>query len=61
LHIVSSALVGAHVCTAPFKVYKQLYSHPLTDKGNAAFLKDWETVPDRDIIGQVQRWLAKQG
>ena len=60
IHVIGSALAGAHVCTAPLKVYKQLYSHPLTDKGNAAFLKDWETVPDRDIIGQVQRWLAKQ-
>ena len=59
MHIVQSAMVGAHVCTAPFKVYKQLYSHPLTDKGNVAFLKDWETVPDRDIVGQVTRWLAK--
>lgn len=61
MHIVASALAGAHVCTAPFKVYKQLYSHPLTDKGNAAFLKDWESVPDRDIIGQVERFLAKRG
>ncbi len=58
MHIVQSALAGADVCTAPFKVYKQLFSHPLTDKGNAAFLKDWESVPDRDIIGQVERWLA---
>lgn len=61
MHIVASALAGAHVCTAPFKVYKQLFSHPLTDKGNAAFLKDWETVPDRDIIGQVERFLARKG
>jgi len=61
MHIVQSALAGADVCTAPFKVYKQLFSHPLTDKGNAAFLKDWETVPDRDIIGQVERWLATRG
>ncbi len=60
MHVVQSALAGAHVCTAPLKVYKQLFSHPLTDKGNVAFLKDWETVPDRDIIGQVERWLAKR-
>lgn len=60
LHVVASAMAGSHVCTAPLKVYKALYSHPLTDKGNIAFLKDWETVPDRDIIGQVNRWLAKR-
>jgi hypothetical protein len=34
--------------------------HPLTDIGNARFLKDWEKVPDRDISGQVERWLAKR-
>lgn len=61
MHIVQSALAGAHVATAPLKVYKQLFSHPLTDKGNVAFLKDWETVPDRDIVGQVERWLAAKG
>ncbi len=61
LHMVQAAMAGSDVATAPFKVYKALYSHPLTDKGNAAFLKDWETVPDRDIIGQVNRWLASRG
>ena len=60
LHMVQAALAGSDVATAPFKVYKALFSHPLTDKGNAAFLKDWETVPDRDIIGQVNRWLASR-
>jgi transaldolase len=60
LHIVQAAEAGADVSTAPFKVLKSLFSHPLTDKGNAGFLKDWETVPDRDIIGQVERWLARR-
>lgn len=60
LHVVQSALAGAHVATMPYKVLKALYSHPLTDKGNAAFLKDWETVPNRDIISQVEAFLAKQ-
>ena len=60
VHLVQSAMAGAHVATAPFKVYKQCFGHPLTDKGNAAFLKDWESVPDRDIIGQVERFLAKR-
>ena len=60
LHIVQAAEAGADVSTAPFKVLKMLFSHPLTDKGNAGFLKDWETVPDRDIIGQVERWLGRR-
>jgi transaldolase len=61
LHIVQVAAVGSHVATLPFKVLKALYSHPLTDKGNAAFLKDWETVPNKDILGQVAAFQARQG
>lgn len=57
-HIVQAALAGAHVATVPYKVIKQSLKHPLTDSGNEAFLKDWSTVPDRDIVGQVERWLA---
>jgi transaldolase len=30
--------------TAPASVIRQLFSHPLTDKGIAAFLKDWEAT-----------------
>lgn len=42
LHVVEAALVGAHVATIPPKILYQLYQHPLTDKGLAAFMKDWE-------------------
>ena len=42
MHVVDSARMGAHVVTAPPKVVRQLYAHPLTDKGLAAFLADWE-------------------
>lgn len=42
LHIIESAKMGAHVMTAPPSVIKQLYSHPLTDKGLAAFVEDWK-------------------
>ncbi len=42
MHIVDSALVGAHVATIPFKVIKQLVHHPLTDKGLESFLDDWK-------------------
>src|SRR5690606_37860396 len=41
-HIVEAALIGADVCTIPPAVLKQLVAHPLTDKGLAAFLADWE-------------------
>ncbi|MFP4623982.1 MAG: fructose-6-phosphate aldolase [Gemmatimonadota bacterium] len=50
-HVVESALMGADVGTMPPKVLWQLLQHPLTDKGLAAFLSDWETLPeDRRVI-----------
>ncbi len=42
LHVYQSALAGAHVGTLPFKVFQQLFKHPLTDIGLEQFLKDWE-------------------
>lgn len=45
LHVREAALYGAHVCTIPLGVIKQLMSHPLTDIGIEKFLKDWEKVP----------------
>ncbi|MBC7634832.1 MAG: fructose-6-phosphate aldolase [Acetobacteraceae bacterium] len=41
IHVVQAAKLGAHVATLPPNVLRMLYSHPLTDKGLAAFLKDW--------------------
>ncbi|MBU4483958.1 fructose-6-phosphate aldolase [bacterium] len=45
IHVLESALMGAHVATIPFNVVKQLAKHPLTDIGVDKFLKDWEKVP----------------
>ncbi|MBP9892689.1 MAG: fructose-6-phosphate aldolase [Planctomycetes bacterium] len=42
IHVHQAALMGADVSTIPFKVFGQLVQHPLTDKGLAQFLKDWE-------------------
>jgi transaldolase len=39
-HVRESALAGADVATIPGSVFKQMYGHPLTDKGLAAFLAD---------------------
>lgn len=41
-HVVDAALLGADVVTIPPKILTQLYQHPLTDNGLAAFLADWE-------------------
>ena len=40
-HVVDAAKLGAHVVTVPPAVLKQLFNHPLTEKGLAAFLADW--------------------
>jgi transaldolase len=42
MHIVSAAKMGAHVVTCPPDVIRKLYHHPLTDKGLAAFVEDWQ-------------------
>ncbi len=41
IHLIEAAKMGADVATIPPGVIKQLYNHPLTDKGLAGFLKDW--------------------
>jgi transaldolase len=46
MHVVQAALIGADVATIPAKVLHQLMQHPLTDKGLAAFLADWEKLPE---------------
>jgi transaldolase len=40
-HVIESAKMGAHVATMPGSVLRQLYQHPLTDKGLAQFVADW--------------------
>lgn len=42
--MADSALVGAHIATVPYSVLKKAVTHPLTDKGIAAFMKDWQEV-----------------
>mgnify|MGYP003655187245 CR=1 FL=1 len=42
LHVVRAAHMGADVATLPPSTLRQLYNHPLTDKGLKAFLDDWE-------------------
>ena len=42
VHVLQSAMIGADVMTAPPAVIRQLFKHPLTDKGLEGFLADWE-------------------
>lgn len=42
IHVLDSAMAGAHIVTIPYKVMKQLTHHPLTDIGIKKFLDDWK-------------------
>lgn len=42
MHLIDSARMGAHVATIPPDVIRKLFHHPLTDKGLAAFVADWQ-------------------
>ena len=41
-HVAEAARIGADVMTAPPAVIKAMASHPLTDRGLEAFMKDWQ-------------------
>jgi transaldolase len=47
LHVVDSAVAGAHIVTLPFAVFDKMFKHPFTDAGLEKFLKDWEKVKGR--------------
>jgi transaldolase len=44
-HVVDAAMLGADVCTIPFKVMLQLVKHPLTDIGLKQFVEDAKKIP----------------
>jgi len=41
-HVKQAALIGADVATVPPAIIRQLYKHPLTDRGLEAFIADWK-------------------
>lgn len=41
IHVLESAKIGADVITAPPSVIRQLFKHPLTDRGLEGFAADW--------------------
>jgi transaldolase len=42
MHVLQAAKLGADVVTVPPGVIWQMFNHPLTDKGLAAFVADWQ-------------------
>ena len=57
-HIIDAAKMGAHVATMPPSVIRQLYQHPLTDKGLASFLADWKKT-GQSILGNAKATAAE--
>lgn len=60
VHVVEAAKLGAHVATIPPAIIRQLFQHPLTDKGLDQFVADWaktgqsipraESEPHRPVV-----------
>ncbi len=51
LHVKEAALSGAHIATLPYKVFDQLFHHPLTDSGLEKFLADYRKTQGAASIG----------
>lgn len=41
-HVIEAAKIGAHIATVPPAIIRELFNHPLTDKGLANFVADWK-------------------
>ncbi len=44
MHVVESLRCGAHIATMPFKIFQQLFHHPLSEAGLKRFLDDWNAA-----------------
>ena len=42
IHVIEAGKIGADIVTLPPDMLGKMFSHPLTDKGLALFLSDWE-------------------
>ncbi|MDE2164731.1 MAG: fructose-6-phosphate aldolase [Alphaproteobacteria bacterium] len=58
MHVVEAAKLGAQIGTMPPTVMRQLFLHPLTDKGLAAFLADWKKT-GQSILGDAKAAAAE--
>ncbi len=47
MHVVEAARLGADVSTMPYKIFQQLFRHPLTDIGIELFNRDWAKAMER--------------
>ncbi len=51
IHVLETALGGAHIAVMRFKVVDMLFNHPLPDKGLAAFLADCQKAFQEATVG----------
>jgi len=42
--VLSALRAGVDIATVPEALFFQMFCHPLTDEGLAAFKRDWEKV-----------------
>ena len=49
-HVECAALSGAHIATIPPKLFNELQSHPLTDRGIAQFAEDWKNFQEMEVV-----------
>ncbi len=49
-HLREAALIGADVATVPFKVFQQIFHHPLSDIGLETFLRDANQSTEKEKI-----------
>jgi transaldolase len=44
LHVIEAAKFGAHIATIPYKVLELMVEHPMTERGIAKFMADWDSL-----------------
>jgi transaldolase len=59
MHVTEAARMGAHVGTLPPAVLRQMFVHPLTEKGLATFLADWKKT-GQSILGDDDKKAAAE-
>ncbi|HXX98459.1 MAG TPA: transaldolase family protein, partial [Candidatus Bathyarchaeia archaeon] len=53
LHVIEAGKIGAEIVTLPPDILEKMIMHPLTNKGLAAFLDDWEKLKNEKPNVQI--------
>jgi transaldolase len=60
MHVVDAARLGADVATLPPSVLRQMFKHPLTDRGLETFLADWAKTGQKILDEEHGAGSARQ-